>query len=462
MRKRLISLLASVFILVSCSPAPATANPVSLATPTPGPTATPASMPCTLLHFPVTPEAALGAAFESRGHVSGPADAPVTIIVFSDYQCLPCAFLAASLRQIRLTHPNDVRLIYLHAPQANFDKDKLAIQAVEAADLQGKFWEMHDLLFEKQAEWSTLPPADFEAWAMAQAADLGMDAARFQSDFEGPLVADHLQQAIQSTAGDRPFAPPLLFVNSASRYTALADFASLAMDAARFQSDFEGPLVADHLQQAIQSTAGDRPFAPPLLFVNSASRYTALADFASLDTVVRMDALTVRQFSACPPESIDPLKQYIVTLHTAKGDVVLQLYPEKTPQAVNNFVFLARSGWYDGITFYRVLPENRVMTGDPSETGLGNPGYLFKTEFATGLSFDQPGMLAMDNDGPDTNGSRFFITLGSNAQWNEQYTIVGQVLSGLDILSALTARDPQPGIYLPPGDELISVTIEER
>lgn len=407
MRKLIMILLASVFILVSCSPAPAAANPVSLATPSPGPTATPASMPCTLLHFPVTPEAALGAEFESRGHVSGAADAPVTIIAFSDYQCLQCAFLAASLRQIRLTHPNDVRVIYLHAPQSDRDKDNLAIQAVEAADLQGKFWEMHDLLFEKQAEWSALTPADFEAWATAQAA-------------------------------------------------------GLAMDAARFRSDFESPVVADRLQQANQFTAGVQPFAPPLLFVNSASPYIALADFASLDTVVRMDALTARQFSACPPESIDPLKQYIVTLHTAKGDVVLQLYPEKAPLAVNNFVFLARSGWYDGITFYRVLPDNRVMTGDPSETGLGNPGYLFETEIATGLRFDQPGMLALDNDGPDTNGSRFFITLGSNAQWNGQYTIFGQVLSGLDILSALTTRDPQPGIYLPPGDELISVTIEER
>jgi cyclophilin family peptidyl-prolyl cis-trans isomerase/protein-disulfide isomerase len=373
-------------------------------------------MPCTVLHVPVTPEQALGAEFEGRGHVSGAADAPVTIIAFSDYQCLKCAFLAASLRQIRLTHPKDVRLIYLHAPQTGRDKDNLAIQAVEAADLQGKFWEMHDLLFEKQAEWSALAPADFEAWATAQAAGLGT-----------PALA-----------------------------------AGASVDAARFRSDFEGPVVADRLQQAIRFTAGVQPFAPPLLFVNSTSPYIALADFASLDTVVRMDALAARQFSACPPESIDPLKQYIATLHTAKGDVVLQLYPEKAPLAVNNFVFLARNGWYDGITFYRVLPDNRVMTGDPSETGLGNPGYLFGTEIASGLRFDQPGTLALDNDGPDTNGSRFFITLGSTEQWNGQYTIIGQVLSGLDILSALTARNPQPGLYLPPGDKLISVTIEER
>jgi cyclophilin family peptidyl-prolyl cis-trans isomerase/protein-disulfide isomerase len=407
MHKLITILLASAFILVSCSPAPAATNPVSLATPTLELSVTPASHPCTLLHFPVTPEAALGAAFEGRGHISGPADAPVTIIAFSDYQCLQCAFLAASLRQIRLTHPNDVRIIYLHAPQTDRDKDNLAIQAVEAADLQGKFWEMHDLLFEKQAEWSALAPADFEAWATVQATGLGMDAARFRSDFEGPVVADRLRQAIQFTASAQSFSPPLLFVNSASPYT-------------------------------------------------------AFADFASLDTVVRMDALAARQFSACPPGSIDPLKQYLVTLHTAKGDVMLQLYPEKAPQAVNNFVFLTRNGWYDGITFYRVLPGNRVMTGDPSETGLGNPGYLFETEIATGLQFNQPGMVAFDNDGPDTNGSRFFITLAPEPQMDGQYTIFGQVLSGLDVLSALTARDPQPGIVLPPGDELISVTVEER
>jgi cyclophilin family peptidyl-prolyl cis-trans isomerase/protein-disulfide isomerase len=403
MHKRACIILASVFIFVSCSPA-TTTNPVSPATPTQVQTGTPFFMPCTLLHFPVTPEATLGTEVESRGHVSGPADASVTIIAFSDYQCLPCAFLAASLRQIRLTHPNDVRLIYLHAPQKDRDKDDLAVQAVEAADMQGKFWEMHDLLFEKQAAWFALVPEDFEAWATTQAASLGMDTARFLSDFEGPVVAHLLQQA----------------------------------------------------------TAGVQPFSPPMFFVNSTSRYTGLADFASLDTVVRMDALTARQFSDCPPMRIDAFKQYIVTLHTAKGDVVFQLYPEKAPLAVNNFVYLARSGWYNGITFYRVLPEVRAMTGDPSETGLGNPGYLFETEITNGLYFDRPGMVALDNDGPDTNGSRFFITLSSNTQWNGQYTIFGQVLSGLDILFALSARDPHPGIYLPPGDELVSVTIEER
>jgi cyclophilin family peptidyl-prolyl cis-trans isomerase len=102
------------------------------------------------------------------------------------------------------------------------------------------------------------------------------------------------------------------------------------------------------------------------------------------------------------------------------------------------------------------------MTGDPSETGLGNPGFLFTTEIATGLHFDKPGILALDNNGPETNGSRFFITLASAPQREGQYTIIGQVLSGLDLLSALTPRDPLPGIYLPPGDELISVAVEER
>jgi cyclophilin family peptidyl-prolyl cis-trans isomerase len=198
------------------------------------------------------------------------------------------------------------------------------------------------------------------------------------------------------------------------------------------------------------------------MFINGNTPYTGLADFPSLDTVVRLDALTARQFSACPPWTINPLKQYVVTLHTVKGDIVIQLYPDKAPLAVNNFVFLARQGWYDGITFHRVIPNIIAQTGDPSGTGIGNPGYLFSTETPTGLQFNQAGMVAMDNSGADTNGSLFFITMAPNVQLNGQYTIFGQVLSGMGVLSSLTARDPKPGLVLPPGEEITKVDIEEH
>ncbi len=362
-------------------------------------------MPCTILHVPVTPEA-LPAELGDRAHTSGPANAPVTIVVFSDYQCPYCALLAAVLKQIRLTHPEDVRLVYVNTPLSNRDKDAIATQAVEAADLQGKFLEMHDLLFDKQAAWSALSPAAFQAWVIQQAAGLGMDPAKFQTDFTGKTVTDRLQKALQSSA--------------------------------------------------------TQPIVPPIMFVNGNSPYTGLADFASLDTVVRMDALTSRQFSTCPAWVIDPLKQYIATLHTAKGDVVIQLFPDKAPLAVNAFVSLARSGWYNGITFFKVLPDFLVMTGDPSETGMGNTGYLFQTEISASLHFDQAGMVAMDNSGPNTNSGRFFITLAPTSQLYGQYTVFGKVLSGLQVLSALTARNPQPGIVLPAGDELINLTITEK
>lgn len=241
----LFSILAAAFLVVSCTPGNSPYISSQVATPvvTSKPTATPSAMACQVLHVPATP-AALGAAFGERGHVTGLANAPVTIVVFSDYQCPACAFLAGSLKQIREAHPQDVRFVFVNTPLANRDKDALATQAVEAADLQGKFWEMHDLLYEKQAEWSSLAPAAFEPWAVQQAASLGLDPTQFQADFQGQTVAQRLQQITQS-------APA----------------------------------------QAI---------VPPILFVNGTSAYAGLADFASLDTVVRLDALAARQFSRCP------------------------------------------------------------------------------------------------------------------------------------------------------------------
>lgn len=400
--RKLTPLLMLAILLAACTTPPA-ATPTS-AIPTAAPAAP--SMHCTAVNAAVTPEAALGAEFESA-HTSGPVDAPVTIVVFSSYSCLECTFLGVSLAQVRTTHPADVRLVYLHALTEGDEMGALAIRAAEAAHLQGKFWEMHDLLFVKQAEWITLTPEQFLDWAAGQAETLGMEAAAFRSDYGGETALAQVQEAMTFAAS----VPGLAF---------------------------------------------------PTFFVNSAAPYTGLADFASLDTAVRLYALAERQFSECPAWEIDPLKQYIVTLETAQGDVVLELYPDKAPQAVNSFVFLARRGWYDGMTFHRVLPGVLVQTGDPSATGMGGPGYLFETELPAGLTFGEAGMVALENNGPDTNGSRFVITLAPLTQMEGTYTIFGRVLSGLDLLTALPARNPQPGIYLPPGETVLHVTVEEH
>jgi cyclophilin family peptidyl-prolyl cis-trans isomerase/protein-disulfide isomerase len=349
---------------------------------------------------------ALTAQFGDRGHIAGPEDAPVTIVVFGDYQCTGCAYLAGILEQIRAAHPADVREIYLQFPLTVHNKAVAALQAAEAADLQGKFWEMHNLLFEKQTEWSGLAPAEFPAWAEAQASGLGLEAARFRTDFHGAVVAQRVQEAIQATSA---------------------------------------------IQQAL-----------PLLFLNSSTPYSGRVDLSGLDQVVSLLALTRRQFNACPPMIIDPLKQYIATLHTGRGDIVLQLYADKAPLAVNNFVFLARGHWYDGITFHRVVPGLLAQSGDPSGTGLGNPGYYFANETGPGLRFDRPGLLAMANTGAGTNGSQFFITEAADPQLNGGYTIFGQVISGMEVLAAFTARDPHPGQVVPPGEVLISAVISER
>jgi cyclophilin family peptidyl-prolyl cis-trans isomerase len=362
-------------------------------------------MPCTVVHTPAQSDQSWAAQFAGRAHTRGPADAPVSLVAFSDYQCTACAQMAATLKQLSLNHPDDLQLVYLEAPQTGQDKDALAVRAVEAADLQGMYWEMHDLLFEQQADWVDLAPSQFEDWAASQAGILGMDETRFRADFRSPAVADQLQQAILATVNVQGLALPLIYLN------------------------------------------GDIP---------------PLADLASLDTLVSMDVLIAHQFSDCPPWGIDPLKQYIVTLHTARGEATIELYPDKAPLAVNNFVFLARQGWYDGNTFQRVLPGVLAETGDPSGTGFGNPGYYFDTEAAPGLRFDQAGVVAMENTGINTNGSQFFITYGPVPRFDGQFTIIGRVLTGMDVLSTLAPRDPQPGSYLPPGDELIRVTVEER
>ena len=336
----------------------------------------------------------------------GPEDAAVTILIYDDFQCTDCNYLPLSNKLFE-SHPDDVRFVYRYLPfAALFDKGELAARAAEAAAHQDKFWEMHDLLFEMQPEWVGLPVESFESWVTARAGELGLDKAQFTTDFNSTETIEKVQSAAQE--GTKIGIPKLPF------------------------------------------------------FLINGQIYSGPTDFEAFNQIIDLITLGKRQFSECPPVTVGRNKQYIATLHTEKGDIVLQLYPDKAPLAVNSFVFLARQGWFDNITFHRVLPGFAAQTGDPSGTGQGNPGYMFKNEIQPALKFDQPGMVGMANSGPDTNGSQFFITYAAVPNLNGKYTIFGKVLRGMDVLEQLTPRDPQPGISLPPGDKLISVTIEEH
>ncbi len=162
-----------------------------------------------------------------------------------------------------------------------------------------------------------------------------------------------------------------------------------------------------------------------------------------------------------PPEmQIDPEKTYQATLETEKGDIVIELFAGKVPNTVNNFVFLAREGFYDNTTFHRVIEDFMAQAGDPTGTGRGGPGYRFADEFDRSLKHDGPGVVSMANAGPNTNGSQFFITFKATPWLDGRHAVFGKVIEGIDVLNAISIRDPQTSTK--PGDQIKTVTITEK
>jgi len=166
------------------------------------------------------------------------------------------------------------------------------------------------------------------------------------------------------------------------------------------------------------------------------------------------------QWSAPPAMTIDPAGHYLAVFKTVKGDIVVELLADKAPVTVNNFIFLARAGFYDHTTFHRVLPDFMAQGGDPTGTGSGGPGYRFQDEFHPDLTFAELGLLAMANSGANTNGSQFFITFAPTPHLNFAHTIFGKVVEGMDVALGLRLRDPDvaPDFL---GDELETIEIEE-
>jgi peptidyl-prolyl cis-trans isomerase B (cyclophilin B) len=164
-------------------------------------------------------------------------------------------------------------------------------------------------------------------------------------------------------------------------------------------------------------------------------------------------------YDAPPEMQLEEGKTYHANLRTERGDIKVRLFAEESPETVNNFVFLAREGYYDGTTFHRVIPDFMVQAGDPTGTGAGGPGYEIRDEFHPSLKHDKPGILSMANRGPNTGGSQFFITHVPTPWLDGRHAIFGEVVEGMDVVLAIRERDPQRDPN--PGDEMKRVEIEE-
>lgn len=158
-----------------------------------------------------------------------------------------------------------------------------------------------------------------------------------------------------------------------------------------------------------------------------------------------------KQWKVPPQMEIDPKKSYTVTMETNKGKIVIELYPKVAPITVNNFVFLSRQGFYDGVSFHRVIPNFVIQGGDPTGTGAGGPGYRFQDELVNNPLKHETGVLSMANAGPNTNGSQFFITHSPQPHLNGKHTVFGKVTEGIDVVNSIKA-----------GDRMVTVTVEEK
>jgi len=339
--------------------------------------------------------------------IRGSPNAPITLLIYSDFQCPHCRDLSLLLTEIEQMHPDEVRIFYRHFPLLPIhDKASLASQAAEAAGAQGYFWKMSAMLFERQPEWAQLSPQAFLEWLGENLEDLALNQDQLLQDLNEGVFASKIEQDFYSAISAGLVGTPTIFIN--------------------------GKLLQ---------------YAPTL---------------SILEAALRLELLENQKWDDYPASMITLGVNYFAHLNFNLGEVVIQLFPDTAPLAVNSFVFLSRQGWYDNNPIFRVVPKVLVEMGDPSGTGLGDPGYHYPLEIDPALRFDQAGLVALSSSGPDTNGSQFFITLAPLPELNNTHTIIGRVIEGLEILTQLQARDALDDLLIPPEGILQSITIEEQ
>lgn len=355
-------------------------------------------------------------AVETRDYRLGNEDAPVTIVMYGDFECSRCAQYAQSLEILRQEFSDDVQIIWRHLPDTqSHAKASLALQAAEAAAAQGQFWDMHAMLYINQAEWLELSDGEFRTSLSQYAEFIGLDVTAFDDALD------------------------------TGKYAGLVE---------------EYQLQADDLGIV----------GIPTLIING-KPLNDRDDLFGLRGAIHLELLTLEGYDSAPEMTLQEGVDYWAVILTEKGSVEVDLLETQSPTAVNNFIFLVNEGWYNGETFFLVIPDFYAQTGDPSETGRGNAGYFIPGEHDNGLIFDQPGMVAFSHPQGELekNSSQFFITTAAlqnhETEWDGQYTIFGQVISGLNIVKNLTARNPGDPLRFPnppDGDLIINITIEER
>jgi cyclophilin family peptidyl-prolyl cis-trans isomerase len=305
------------------------------------------------------------------------------------------------------TYGDGIQYAFRHFPLSFHDKATPAAEAAEAAGAQGKFFEMHDLLFARQQEWAALSGADLEARLVEYAGELGLDTDQFAQELKDHTHLPNVQADLAEATGANLSGTPSYIING-----------------------IEYPV----------NEIGLSP-AQVVAFIH-------LLDWLP------------NQYTQVPPSVTEAGQSYLATITTSKGEVVVELYPDQAPTNVNNFAFLAQDGYFDGQSFFYVDPASAAYAGDPTNMGWGLafPGYYCGDEISTDLTFDEPGMVAFYAPSPGRNSNLFFITTVARPDYNGKFTIIGQVSEGLDVVQALTATTPGG----PAPDTLESIAIEKR
>ena len=422
--------LLAVLVLSACGATP-TAEP----TPTAAPTATPipttaptvvSATPvpeegyCEIVPLPELPNSGLPITVTDDDWSIGASaeDAELTIVEYSDFQCPACAGASPSIDSIVQTTPG-IRLVFRHLPlESLHDKAFLAAEAAEAAGAQGKFWEMYSLLFgraiegyiaqqngETTTEWVALSLEDASAEFATLAQELGLDVDQFTTDLEKGTYREKVDEDFNGfgTLG-LSYATPTFIIG---------------IDNVYFQPDI--------------------------------SSYDELVYFLAVAKMMKSDFTF---FDTLPEMTVTEAQTYQATLKTTQGDIVLELSGALAPTHVNNFLFLAQQQWYDGSDFFYVRDNFVALTGDPSNTTYGYPGYYCDGEKQS--VFGEAGIV-----GALPNG-QFFITLGAEAaQLAGQFSQIGRVVEGMDVLDMLARAMPRDPTA-PKPDVLQSIQIVEK